>query len=266
MELGDKLRQARQDAGISQRQLCGDTITRNMLSQIENGSARPSMTTLQYLAQRLGKPVAWFLEDGEAVSPNQVLILRARQDPAQALDILAAYQQPDPVFDPEYKVLQVKGLLFLAEQALEEGKKPYALSLLEQAEQYASDCPQQKRQLLLLKYRAQPSQAAALAAKLPNIDEELLLRAAAAAEAGDLLRAGALLDSAEDRQSPTWCFARGEICFALKEYARAASFYEKAESAMPRQALPRLEACWQQLEDYKKAYYYACRQRELTEK
>ena len=50
MELGDKLRQARLDAGLTQRQLCGDRITRNMLSQIENGLARPSMQTLRYLA------------------------------------------------------------------------------------------------------------------------------------------------------------------------------------------------------------------------
>ena len=46
MELGEKIRQARLDAGMSQRQLCGDEITRNMLSLIENGSAKPSMKTL----------------------------------------------------------------------------------------------------------------------------------------------------------------------------------------------------------------------------
>ena len=70
MELGEKLRDARLEAGLSQRQLCGDVITRNMLSQIENGSARPSMPTLQYLASRLGKSVGYFLEE-ETVSQNQ---------------------------------------------------------------------------------------------------------------------------------------------------------------------------------------------------
>ena len=50
MELGEKLRKARLEAGLSQRQLCGEEITRNMLSLIENGSAKPSMKTLQYLA------------------------------------------------------------------------------------------------------------------------------------------------------------------------------------------------------------------------
>jgi transcriptional regulator with XRE-family HTH domain len=60
MELGEKLRQARLEAGLSQRQLCGEEITRNMLSLIENGSAKPSMKTLQYLAARLGKASAIF--------------------------------------------------------------------------------------------------------------------------------------------------------------------------------------------------------------
>ena len=63
MTLGEKLKAARLEAGLSQRQLCGDVITRNMLSQIENGSARPSMDTLGYFAGKLGKPISWFLEE-----------------------------------------------------------------------------------------------------------------------------------------------------------------------------------------------------------
>jgi transcriptional regulator with XRE-family HTH domain len=63
MELGEKLKQARLEAGVSQRQLCGEVITRNMLSRIENGFARPSMDTLRYLAAQLGKPMSYFLEE-----------------------------------------------------------------------------------------------------------------------------------------------------------------------------------------------------------
>ena len=53
MELGEKLRQARLEAGLSQRQLCGERITRNMLSQIEHGSARPSMDPSKNLATQV---------------------------------------------------------------------------------------------------------------------------------------------------------------------------------------------------------------------
>ena len=63
MELGQRLKSARLEMGLSQRQLCGDVITRNMLSQIEHGTAHPSMETLRYLASRLGKPISYFLEE-----------------------------------------------------------------------------------------------------------------------------------------------------------------------------------------------------------
>ena len=60
MTLGEKIKQARQEAGLSQRQLCGDAITRNMLSQIENGSARPSMgkqSVIFWKRMRLHPPI-----------------------------------------------------------------------------------------------------------------------------------------------------------------------------------------------------------------
>ena len=104
MELGEKLRQARLEAGLSQRQLCGEEITRNMLSLIENGSAKPSMKTLQYLAGRLGKNVSFFLEETAVLSPNQQVMeqaekaLQAGQFDA-VLAVLEDYRAPDGLFD-----------------------------------------------------------------------------------------------------------------------------------------------------------------------
>ena len=54
MKLGEKIRLARQNAGMTQAQLAGDFITRNMLSQIENGLAMPSLQTALYIADKLG--------------------------------------------------------------------------------------------------------------------------------------------------------------------------------------------------------------------
>ena len=102
MELGQRIRQARLEAEMSQRQLCGDVITRNMLSQIENGSARPSMGTLQYIAEKLGKPIGYFLNEETPVPHNQQILLQARQASGiQVLNIQEEYQDPDPVVDPE---------------------------------------------------------------------------------------------------------------------------------------------------------------------
>ena len=69
MEIGMRIKQARLEMGLSQRQLCGDVITRNMLSLIESGKAKPSMDTLSYLAEQLGKPMAFFLDE-QAMMPG----------------------------------------------------------------------------------------------------------------------------------------------------------------------------------------------------
>lgn len=48
---------------MTQKELAGNIITRNMLSQIESGSALPSLQTLIYLANRLGVPVGYLVSD-----------------------------------------------------------------------------------------------------------------------------------------------------------------------------------------------------------
>ena len=267
MELGQKLRQARLEAGITQRQLCGETITRNMLSQIENGSAKPSMQTLRYLAGQLGKPVAWFLEEDGAISANLQVILSARQafrekNWEKCRELLQSYREPDDLLDQEYRLLGQETLVSLAEQAVREGKKPYALDLLTEAEAVAEGClyDSQKHRRLLLKLRLQPDEDTL--AQLPSLDEELLLRAEAARKAGDLIRSEALLGSMEKRDTPEWAVIMGEIYFARQEYAAAAKWYMDAEETFPEQTIPRLEQCFEALEDYKLAYHYACKQRD----
>lgn len=261
MELGQLMKQARLEAGLSQRQLCGDVITRNMLSQIENGCARPSMETLRYLSGRLGKPVSFFLNE-EAAAPNQTLLAKARQAYAegehlQALEELSAYQD-DGVFDAEAYLLKVQCCLLLAETAIAEGRLPYAGTLLEKAEEAGAKTPYytsdlQRRRLLLLS-QITPDACERIASQLP--DDELLLRGRAAFLAGDLTRAAAFLDAAANPQ-PDWGVLRGDVHFAAGEFAQAAQCYLTAEE----KCLDRLERCYEKLGDYQKAYYYACRQR-----
>lgn len=269
MELGQRLRQARQEAGLSQRQLCGEEITRNMLSLIEHGAAKPSMATLQYLAGRLGKPVSYFLEEQTVTSPNQACMDAARRtyaagDGAGALRALEAYQEPDPVFDQERGLLLALSCLDLAEQAIGENRLPYAAALLEQAVQVHSVYwgPELERRRLLLLSQAQPGRLGAIAAALPADDRELLLRAGAALERGDWGRCAALLEAAEDHETPEWNLLRGESDLGLKDYAAAARCFHRAEAIYPAETAPRLEQCYRELDDYKMAYIYACKQRD----
>lgn len=266
MELGKKLKNARLEAGLSQRQLCGEEITRNMLSQIEHGTARPSMDTLRYLAARLGKPVSYFLEEETVCSPNQKAMEQAREafdrgDYGKVLEALKDFREPDPVFGVERNFLESLALLGAAEKALNEGRRLYALELLTRAEeQESSYTVHLRRQRLLLLARAggDPVEICGL---LPSLDGELLLRAGAALEAGDGCWAGELLEAAEDQAAPRWNFLRGEAYLLRKEYARAAQCYHKAEGADPGRTAPRLEQCYREMGDFKQAYFYACKQR-----
>ena len=61
--LGDKIKSRRKALGLTQSDLAGEKITRNMLSCIEGGSATPSLDTLKYIAERLSLPVSYLVAD-----------------------------------------------------------------------------------------------------------------------------------------------------------------------------------------------------------
>lgn len=269
MELGQRLRQARLDAGLSQRQLCGEEITRNMLSQIEHDTARPSMDTLRYLAGRLGKSVSFFLDEDALTSPNQTRMERARAafvmgEMSEVLDALADYREPDEVYERERWLLVGLACIALAETAIDQERRLYALELLTRAAQageksgYLTEETRRRRLLLLAK--AQGKDLAGVCAQLPSLDDELRLRAAAALEAGDAARCAALLEAAENKEEPEWNLLRGKACMACGEYAQGAAWLHRAEDAFPETAAL-LERCYRELEDYKQAYLYACKQK-----
>lgn len=68
MNVGKKIRSLRTAKLMTQSELAGTHITRNMLSYIENGAAQPSLSTLVYLAGRLNVPVGFLLaEEGDEI-------------------------------------------------------------------------------------------------------------------------------------------------------------------------------------------------------
>lgn len=265
MELGKKLRQARLELGLSQNQVCRQIVTRNMLSMIENGAATPSMDTLKLLAARLQKPVSYFLDEQAVRSPNQTLMEEARaafdaRDHEKVLSLMERYQAPDSVFDREAALLEVLSLLALAEQALGAKKYPYARTLLEQAKGAGERTPYYTRELerrrLLALAQLEP-------VELPGDDRELLIRAQRALEAGEAQEAARYLEAAQDREAPGWNFLRGRACLQDRDYAAAQRCFEKAWDHDPKACAMYLEECCREQEDFKGAYYYACRIREL---
>ena len=263
MTLGEKLLQARMEAGLSQRQLCGDMITRNMLSQIEHGTAKPSMDTLRYLAGKLGKSLGYFLDEESISLPNLAVIRRARaaweqKDWTGVLRILAEYREADEIFDQERDILLALGYLGMAEKALEENRRLYALELLAKVEVKGYLAEDLERRKLLMLARAGGPGAGEIDKLLPNIDEELLVRARGAMERGENTRAAALLDAAEAQNSSAWRLLRGRAHMALGAYAEAAACLEMTDSP---ERLAMLEVCYREMGDFQRAYEYACLQR-----
>jgi tetratricopeptide (TPR) repeat protein len=54
LRLGERLRQLRVSAGMTQTELAGERFSKEYVSQIERGKTRPTQDTVQWLAERLG--------------------------------------------------------------------------------------------------------------------------------------------------------------------------------------------------------------------
>lgn len=257
MELGEKLRQQRLALGLSQRQLVGDKITRNMLSQIENGAAAPSMDTLRYLAQRLQKPVSYFLEEtGTGDNLERIWQVYDSGDDAQVLSLLEDLQE----HTRESSLLHLLSLLRYADLCARRGRDVYAQKLLMQAEVLESEVPWlpelKIRRLQILAKLHLPVESAAL----PNPDGQLFLYAYAYYEEYPA-RAAACLDACGDRSSFQWRLLRAKIHILQGEYAPAAELLKPEEKQHPDEVIPLMETCCREMGDFQQAYYYACLQR-----
>lgn len=61
--LGERVRVARREAGLTQGEVAGADLTKGFISQVESGQVRPSIRSLQIIAARLGRPLDYFLGD-----------------------------------------------------------------------------------------------------------------------------------------------------------------------------------------------------------
>src|SRR5216110_1293047 len=63
--LGERVRQLRVAAGLTQTDLAGDRFSKEYMSQIERGKTRPTKETLSWIGERLGVDVS-YLETGQS--------------------------------------------------------------------------------------------------------------------------------------------------------------------------------------------------------
>lgn len=68
MSIGSKLKELRKKQGLTQSALSNGIVTRNMLSLIENGLAKPSLGTIQAFAERLNVPIEYLISDKQSAN------------------------------------------------------------------------------------------------------------------------------------------------------------------------------------------------------
>lgn len=110
IEVGKRIRVARQAASLTQAQLAAPRYTKAYISALENGLAKPSLAATRFLAGRLGRSAASFLEEAPAATIDGLHAQAARFAEALAVDgrhvsvrIFPPYgpedDQPDPLVD-----------------------------------------------------------------------------------------------------------------------------------------------------------------------
>src|SRR5436853_6520626 len=96
LRLGERLRQLRAAAGMTQTDLAGDRFSKEYVSQIERGKTRPTGETIQWLAERLGVDPGFLANGVSADERGRVDAALVRADP-----LLEARRNDEALKEPE---------------------------------------------------------------------------------------------------------------------------------------------------------------------
>jgi HTH-type transcriptional regulator, quorum sensing regulator NprR len=80
--LGERVRAARRELGMSQAQLAGQELTKGFISQVEAGLVRPSLRSLQIISGRLGRGIEYFVGDQPLSATKRVHFHRVAAEAA----------------------------------------------------------------------------------------------------------------------------------------------------------------------------------------
>ena len=115
VRLGERLRQLRVAAGLTQTELAGDRCSKEYVSQIERGKTRPTPETIEWLAERLGVD-AGFLASG--VATDERARLEGALSRAEAMYEAQDDEQAAGAFEPLPAAARATGMPELQVRAL----------------------------------------------------------------------------------------------------------------------------------------------------
>jgi tetratricopeptide (TPR) repeat protein len=137
-QLGERLRQLRTAAGLTQSDLAGDRFSKEYVSQIERGKTRPTRETIEWLAARLGVDPG-FLRSGVAADERGRLegaLARAEAlyEAGEDADAASAFELLVPAArSTRSSELQVRALVGTGQAKMRLGDHRAGLELLSEA-------------------------------------------------------------------------------------------------------------------------------------
>ena len=292
MNIGERIRELRISKLMTQADLAGDRITRNMLSCIENGSANPSLSTIVYIAGRLGVPAGFLLaEQGDEMAYRKMSNLSNIKKAYTTGDVqscrsLCLSGCPEP--DDEISLLLANCDAEIAVEEFWSGRLRSSCRFFDEALSYAEKTIYSTDAIeaeIRVYFRFMERISHTLYSDL--LDEEKMLSvksnsilsryldALYALDAENTSVAEQLID--ELTQSGTYGFFKAHLQNKLlmlnKNYKQAQKALQQLlqDSAMPLNkielytVLEDLEICCRENEDYKNAYRFASEKVELLE-
>jgi transcriptional regulator with XRE-family HTH domain len=137
LHIGEKIKKIRLSKLMTQADLAGDHITRNMLSTIERGATLPSLPTVMYIADRLNVPIGYLLCEAEdehfyrkmASLPN-IRQAFAQKDLAGCLYLISALGE---TADDELSLIRAECEYGMALDAIQKGQLRLGAAALDRA-------------------------------------------------------------------------------------------------------------------------------------
>jgi tetratricopeptide (TPR) repeat protein len=116
--IGERLKAARTARGLTQERLAAGIATKGFISQVERNQTTPSLPRLRLLADRLGLPLAYFVE-GPAPADSSYLMKAAELaikagEPRRAVTLLDEVVEDELAADERADARRLRGMALLA--------------------------------------------------------------------------------------------------------------------------------------------------------
>ncbi len=281
MHIGEKIKRLRVSKMMTQAELAGDHITRNMLCCIERGSALPSLPTALYIAERLNVPVGYLLsEEADDLSYRKMAAMPNIRRALLAGDDAGCIALLDAVFgengDDEISLIRAECEYRLAKFSFDNGHLRMAANGFDRALIAARHTVydtewMRRRSAVYFRFLTEIS---------PSITSDLLEEAEIntaratgddfcsymmARDALDRQRDGELEDYLSNNRGSPYAarlsalrqMRRGELAEALDSYEKLLSRDDLPVGVLMYEIFGDMELCCRQNDDYKRAFAFS---------